>query len=75
MTIDTLKDYLRRRPFTPFRVTLSSGQSFDVRHPDAAILLKNGLAVAYGESHDDLPDRLAHLSLLHITSVESLQAA
>ena len=34
----------------------------------------DGLLVAYGARNGDLPDRSAHLSLLHITSVESLKS-
>jgi hypothetical protein len=28
---------LRRRPFLPFRVFLSDGSTYDVRHPDQAL--------------------------------------
>lgn len=72
MINDTLRQQLARRPFEPFHVVTSSGQTYDVRHPDAAILLKNGLAVAYGGPSSGLPEHVANLSLLHITAVESL---
>ncbi len=75
MTIDTLKECLSRRPFEPFRVVTSSGQTYEVRHPENAVLYKNGLVVAYGAANGDLPERVAMLSLLHITAVETVQAA
>ena len=75
MTINTLRDYLTRRPFEPFRVITFSGQGYDVRHPDAAILMRDGLLLAYGGDNGGLPELSAHLSLLHIVAVESLPAA
>lgn len=76
MTTDTLQDHLKRQPFEPFRVVTSSGRAYDVRHPDAAILLRNGLAVAYGgNGKKSLPEHVAYLSLLHITAVEPIGAA
>jgi len=74
MTIDVLREFLRRRPFTPFRVVTSSGQSYDVRHPDAAILVRDGLVVAYGGDDGGLPELSAHLLLLHMTAVETIKA-
>lgn len=71
MTIDTLQDHLKRQPFEPFRVVTSSGRAYDVRHPDAAILLRNGLVVAYG-TKKGLPEHAATISHLHIVAVEPM---
>jgi hypothetical protein len=72
MTIRTLRERLAQRPFEPFRVVTSSGRSYEVRHPENAILLRDGLVVAYGRGNGDLPEDAAVLSLLHITAVERL---
>lgn len=37
MTRDDVLRELRNQPFRPFRIVLSSGESFDIRHPDMAI--------------------------------------
>jgi hypothetical protein len=37
---------LTRKPFKPFRVTVSTDESFDIRHPEAAYLAKRFMAVA-----------------------------
>lgn len=42
------KDFRRilyRRPFRPFRITVTTGESFDVRHPDMAIVDSRFVAV------------------------------
>ncbi|MCK6464699.1 MAG: hypothetical protein L6Q93_07630 [Phycisphaerae bacterium] len=72
MTIDLLQGFLRKQPFEPFRVVASSGQGYDVTHPENAILVKGGLVIAYGGHNGDLPERVATLSLLHIAAVESI---
>ncbi len=75
MTIDVLREHLSRRPFEPFRVVVPSGQSYEIRHPEMAILMRNGLLVANGGGDGDLPDRSAHPFLLHIASLENLAPA
>lgn len=68
MTVDTLRDLVLRRPFEPFVINLSSGESHEVRHPECLAISKTRIAVTY---HED--DRFAICSMLHITSVEALQ--
>ena len=75
--IDTLKDLLSRRPFSPFRVILSSGDRFEVRHPEFAWLVKGGIYVglpaeAGANGQPDLPERAVFCSALHLTAVEQL---
>ncbi len=72
MTLELLQGYLTKRPFQPFRVVTSSGQVYDVAHPENAMIVKGGMVVAYGASNGDLPDRVATLSLLHIAAVEDV---
>ena len=74
--IDTIKDLLARCPFSPFRVILSSGDSFEVRHPVFAWLVKGGLYVGLpaggGNGDVDLPERVVFCSALHLAGVEQL---
>lgn len=75
--IDELKELLSRRPFAAFRVILSSGDRYEVRHPEFAWLVKGGLYVglpseAGANGHADLPDRAVFCSALHLTAVEQL---
>lgn len=70
MSTSVLKDMLSRRPFVPFRVRLSSGDVYEVRHPEMALLLRNGLYVALPDEADEIPDRAVWCSLLHVAAVE-----
>jgi hypothetical protein len=77
--IEILKEHLTRRPFVPFRVVLSGGDRYDIRHPDFAWLVKGGLYVGLpaesprGES--DVPERAVFCSMLHLAGVEQLIGA
>ena len=74
--IETLKELLSRRPFVPVRVILSSGDRFEVRHPEFAWLVKGGVYVGLPaeavNGHADLPERAVFCSALHLTAVEQL---
>jgi hypothetical protein len=69
MTLDTIQDLLSRRPFEPFHIVTSSGKTYDVRHPEMAWPIRNGVYVGMGR-HGKIPDRAAFVSLLHIAAVE-----
>ncbi len=70
MNAETIREWLSRRPFEPFQLTLSSGETYEVRHPENAILLKTRLILGYPEV-----DQVAHIGLLHVNSVRPVQAA
>jgi hypothetical protein len=53
-------------------VYVSSGRSFDVPHPEMAMLVGNQLHVAF-DKRDEEGSLFARLSLLHITHVEPLR--
>lgn len=61
---------LQRRPFEPFVVQLSSGESHEVRHPEVAALGKSRLVIVDPET-----DKMVICALLHVASVTTLQAA
>ncbi len=70
-----INTYLSREPFRPFVVLTSGGQTYEVRNPDMAWLLRTRLCVALPAETGDVPDRFVDLSLLHITGIEEMQAA
>lgn len=70
MTVQTCREMLARRPFQPVRVTLSSGQSYEVRHPEMALLTRTSLLVGVDVADDGVPTEFKILSLLHVTAIE-----
>jgi hypothetical protein len=77
MTVQTFREMLARRPFQPVRVILSSGQSYEIRHPEMALLTRTSLLVGVDLAPDGVPAEFKILSLLHVTAIEptSQQAA
>jgi hypothetical protein len=68
MNADTIRELLQRRPFEPFEVLMSSDEVHQVKHPEFVVLLTSRLVVT-----DPVSDRVAILSLIHITEVRMLQ--
>ena len=64
-----LREFLRARPFEPFRVIMSSSQSHLVKHPENVVLTKTKIVIV-----DPELDSVAVCALLHVTSVEMQQA-
>jgi len=74
---DDLLELLRAAPFEPFRIHLSDGAVFEIRHPDMAIVQRSKATVAVpGPAGPDGPaERTANCALVHITRTEFLNGA
>jgi hypothetical protein len=72
MTLEALKTLINRRPFEPLRITMSSGQVFEVRHPEMAALSRNYMLIIVPDEQGGPTDRWEYLSYLHIAHVETL---
>ena len=68
MTLQTVRDLLARRPFQPFRLVMSSGQTYEVRHPEMAMLTRTSILVGI-DVEDGVPAEFKIGSLLHVTAI------
>ncbi|MDX1964696.1 MAG: hypothetical protein SFX18_16220 [Pirellulales bacterium] len=75
MTVQTFRDMLKKQPFQPFRLIMSSGEKYEVRHPEMALLTRTDILVGVGESRYDVPASFKICSLLHVTSIEPITPA
>jgi hypothetical protein len=73
------KDILQRarqRPFVPFRVVLSEGTKYDVRHPDFIMVGRDSVVIGLpGEQEQEFYEATVLIDLFHIVQLEPLQAA
>ena len=69
MNVETLRDLLGRAPFEPFEFITSAGQRHIVKHPEFAILLPSRIVVT-----DPVADRVAVISLIHLTEARFLSS-
>jgi len=72
MRANEIKQHLTRRPFQPIRVYVSDGSSYDVHHPEMALLTLNELIIALGDGSEELPERAVYCDPLHITRIEPI---
>jgi hypothetical protein len=74
---EELANAIRRQPFVPFRITLTEGSSYEIRHPELCMAGRRSAVI--GITAPDDPDRLFERSvtvdLLHIVRLESIEAA
>ena len=72
MRSEDIRDFLQRKPFQPFRLTLTDGRTYEVRHPEMAMVGRSSVAIGLPAANDPEPvfDRLVTVSLLHIMQVE-----
>ena len=68
----TIEQAVKKEPFEPFRVVTSSGQAYDVLHPEAVMLLPTKVVIAVpSDGPGSALDSVAICSLLHVSSIES----
>lgn len=76
MRADELLNLIRTRPFSPLRLHVSDGTTYDIQHPDQIIVLRGRVDVGVGSDPDTgAVERVEHLSLIHLVRVEELSPA
>ena len=66
--LQTIRDLRRREPFIPFRIVMSSGESFTVENSELLAIGQSQLVYCLPYS-----DRVAHLRMNQIVTVEELE--
>lgn len=79
MRRDDLITLIKATPFRPFRLRVTDGTAFDIRHPEMLMVTRHAVIVGIlggGENGDDAYpqiERSSTLDLLHITQIEELR--
>ena len=75
MAPEELVSAIRRRPFVPFRLTLTEGSTYDVHHPEFCMVGRRSAIIGLtplGETQQ-LFESSVTLDLLHIVKLEALE--
>lgn len=75
-TADDVQRRIRSQPFRPVRIITSSGQAYDVLHPELVMVGRRGLVI--GTPSNENPGIFEvenHVALLHVTDLQDLPAA
>jgi hypothetical protein len=83
MSRDQLVEVIHAKPFRPFRLFVSDGRNFEIRHPEMVMVTRHSAMVGLPENGGgELPGlaypkmhRAAIVDLLHITDIEHLSSA
>ncbi len=74
MTFRKFGEYLAAEPFRPFRLKMTSGQHYDIRHPEMILVGKTSTRV-YMATDPEANPHWHDLSMLLIESIEPLDVA
>lgn len=72
MSPEQIVNHLRRQPFLPIRIHMSDGSSYDVRHPEMALVTRREVTIALPPAEGELPERSVYCDPLHITRIEPI---
>jgi hypothetical protein len=75
ITADDILRLVRRQPFVPFRIHMSDGTSYEVRHPELVWVLARRLCIAVPSQRDGVIQDIHYCAMLHITRLEELAHA
>ena len=76
MTYEELREAARRQPFEPFRIILTTGTTYDIRHPDLIWIGRRSANIGITHQPDGkVYDYSIKVDLLHIVGIEELPAA
>jgi hypothetical protein len=72
-TANDIRNRMRTQPFVPLRIVTSSGQAFDVHHPDLVLIGGRELIVGQGTSNNPtFYDSITRVAIMHVTALQDL---
>ena len=75
MRAEKLTELLRRQPFAPFRMHLTTGQTYDIRHPELLWVRRQCADIALDPNpKTGVIEHSERVSLWHIVRIEELES-
>jgi hypothetical protein len=72
---ETIQARLRQKPFVPIRFVTSSGESYEVHHPDLVLVGQRDLIIGRAsKKNPSLYDLASRVAIMHITAMDDLPA-
>ncbi len=74
-TPNDIQARLHQQPFVPVRIITTSGQTFDIFHPDLVLVGTGDLTIGFASAEDpSIYARVTRVALFHVTAMEDLPA-
>ncbi len=75
MTRTDLARRVRQHPFVPFRLVLTDGTAYEVRHPDFIMVGRDSVVIGLpGEQEQDFYETSVLVDLFHVVKLEPIPA-
>ncbi len=72
-TADDIQSRFRQRPFVPMRIVTSTGQNYDIRHPELLMVGRRALIVGMESAENPTQfDQVTRIAMLHVTELQDL---
>jgi hypothetical protein len=76
MNREELQSKARQQPFEPFRVILTTGPTYDIRHPDLIMVGRRSAIIGVTKTPDRaFYDNTIQVDLLHVVGIEGIAAS
>ena len=73
---DDIQSRLRQSPFVPVRIIISSGQTFEVYHPDLVLLGRREIMIGMASRASPTQyEQVTRVPIMHVTALEDLPAS
>lgn len=64
---------LRVRPFVPVRIVTTTGEMYDIRHPDMVLVTRRFLDIGMpAPDNATIADQVARVAIIHVTEMRDL---
>ena len=72
-TPDFIQARVRQHPFVPMRLVTTSGQSYDIYHPDLIMVGRRDLIIGTASAkHPTQYEQVTRVAILHVTELRDL---
>jgi hypothetical protein len=66
-------DEVRRTPFEPFRLVLSDGARYDIRHPDQCMVMPKSVMIGEVTPEDDFIEWTININCWNVVRIEPIE--
>ena len=74
MAPEELREVLRTQPFQPFRLVMTDGEAYEIRHPDLLWVGRRSAMVGLtGQPGRTFYERAVQVDLMHVIRLEPLE--
>jgi hypothetical protein len=75
VTRSDLRNCVKQNPFVPFRLVLTEGTSYEVRHPEQIMVARDSAVIGLPGDQDDFIETTVLVDLFHVVRLEPIPTA